>query len=192
MLFWIGLKYVSRDLSANKNRYYPLVIRLPNPVAISICRACKLTIKDSMVSQPIINVTTRSKTHRYNVTELLTGLLGRPRFLGKKYRSFPMNPRSAAFHHSCASYVATRLIHYKDVIMSVMMSQITGASIVSSTVGPGADKKDIKEVSIWWRHHVHRQFLLYSEMIQTVLSIPNSIDKNAISAWRLVLCLIVI
>ena len=38
--------------------------------------------------------------------------------------------------------------HYNDVIMSAMASQITGVSIVCSTVGPGADKK-IKAPRYW-------------------------------------------
>ena len=54
--------------------------------------------------------------------------------------------------------------HYRDVIMSVIASQITGVSIVCSTVCSGADQRkhqssaqrasDAKNVSIWWHHHV--------------------------------------
>ena len=70
-------------------------------------------------------------------------------------------------------------IHYSDVIMSAMASQITGVSIVCSTVCSGAHKKTSKlrvtclyegnpsmiggfllkrasnteNVSLWWRHH---------------------------------------
>ena len=44
-------------------------------------------------------------------------------------------------------------VHYSDVIMDVMVSQITGISIVSSTVCPGADqrnhKKNIKAPRHW-------------------------------------------
>ena len=69
---------------------------------------------------------------------------------------------------------------YNDVIMSAMASQITGLAIVYSTVYSGADQKkkklrvtglcegispvtgefpsqrasNMKNVSIWWRHHV--------------------------------------
>ena len=70
--------------------------------------------------------------------------------------------------------------HYPDVRMSAMASQITGVSIVCSTVCPGADQRKQqsstslafareihrspvnsphkgpvtrKNVSIWWRHH---------------------------------------
>ena len=72
--------------------------------------------------------------------------------------------------------------HYSDAITRVMTSQITGISIVSSTVGSGADQKTSKlrvsrlcvsnslvtgefpaqktsgteNVSIWWRHHDER------------------------------------
>ena len=70
-----------------------------------------------------------------------------------------------------------RFLHYNDVIISVMASQITGDSIVCSTVCSGADQRkhqsstkegnpsvtggfpsqrasDADNVSIWWRHHV--------------------------------------
>ena len=62
---------------------------------------------------------------------------------------------------------------YSGVIMSVMMSHITGVSIVCSTVCSGADQRKhqkllvtglcgfpsqrasmAENVSIWWRHHV--------------------------------------
>ena len=70
------------------------------------------------------------------------------------------------------------LVHYSDVIISAMVSQITGVSMVFSTVCSGADKRKHqssaslplwkeftgdrwipltvtrKKVSIWWRHHV--------------------------------------
>ena len=56
-------------------------------------------------------------------------------------------------------------IHYSDVIVSAMASQITGISIVYSTVCSGADQgkhqvtgefpsqraSNVKNVSIWWR-----------------------------------------
>ena len=72
--------------------------------------------------------------------------------------------------------------HHNDVIMSAMASQITGVSIVCSTVCPGADLRihqssaslafvrgihgwtgnsphkkanNAENVSIWWRHHEH-------------------------------------
>ena len=72
------------------------------------------------------------------------------------------------------------LIHYSDVIMSAMVSQITSVLIVCSTVCPGADQRkhqssaslafvggeppvpggfpshmtnNAENVSIWWRHH---------------------------------------
>ena len=78
--------------------------------------------------------------------------------------------------------------HYSDAVMSVMSSQITGISIVYSTVCPGADQRTHLwsaslafvsgihrspvnsphkgpvtrsiDVSIWWRHHDERLFLL--------------------------------
>ena len=69
--------------------------------------------------------------------------------------------------------------HYSVVLMSVMASQITGVSIVYSTLSSGAHKKkpsklhawplwrefagefpaqrtsNTENVSIWWRHHDH-------------------------------------
>ena len=54
--------------------------------------------------------------------------------------------------------------HYRDVIISVIASQITCVSIVCSTVSSGADQRkhqssaqrtsDAKNVSIWCQHHV--------------------------------------
>ena len=54
--------------------------------------------------------------------------------------------------------------HYSDIIMSAVVSQITGVSIVCSTVCSGADQRKYHElqyqrssntenVFIWWRHH---------------------------------------
>ena len=75
--------------------------------------------------------------------------------------------------------------HYNDIIMSAVASQITGFSIVYSTVVSDADQRkhqnsasmafvgkspvtrefpaqkasDAENVSIWWRHHVFGSFL---------------------------------
>ena len=68
-----------------------------------------------------------------------------------------------------------RCLHYSDVIVSAMASQITGVSFVCSAVCSGADKKRVtglyegnpsvtgglpwqrasntQIVSIWWRYH---------------------------------------
>ena len=82
------------------------------------------------------------------------------------------------------SVEATDVIHYSDVIMSAMASQITGVSMVCSTVCLGADQRkhqtprhwplwgeftgdqvtgefpsqwasNVEHVSVWWRHHHH-------------------------------------
>ena len=47
----------------------------------------------------------------------------------------------------------TIYIHYGDVIMGAMTSQITGVSIVSATVYSGADQRNIKAPRHWplWR-----------------------------------------
>ena len=93
-----------------------------------------------------------------------------PRHLATN-RSFHDEP------HSC--YLSA---HYSDVIMSTMASQITGVTIVYSTVRSGADqwkhesfaslafvrgthrwpvnsphKWPAENVSIWWRHHGRRK-----------------------------------
>ena len=77
------------------------------------------------------------------------------------------------------SWCATACTHYNDVIMSAMASQITGVSIVCSSVGSGRWKdtwklrvtglcvgnspvtgefpaqraSNAENVTIWWRHH---------------------------------------
>ena len=73
-------------------------------------------------------------------------------------------------------YTETNQSHYSDAIMDAMASQITGVSVVYSTVCSGAEQKKSKfrvtglwgeftgefpaqkaskaqNVSIWWRHH---------------------------------------
>ena len=72
--------------------------------------------------------------------------------------------------------------------MSAVASQITSVSIVCSTVGWGADKKttkkhqssaslavtselpvqkasNVKNVSIWWRHHVEHMFIIDKKVL---------------------------
>ena len=68
--------------------------------------------------------------------------------------------------------------HSSDVIMSTMVYQITGVTIVHSTFCSGADQRKHQSparrtsiavnVSIWWRHHVRR---LYTKSIAWVESI---------------------
>ena len=49
------------------------------------------------------------------------------------------------------------LLHYNDVIMSVMASQITDVSIVSSTVGSGPDqRKHHSSASLAFVWGIHR------------------------------------
>ena len=45
----------------------------------------------------------------------------------------------ANFHEAFACYEVRAVDHYSDVIMGAMVSQITGVSIVYSTVCTGAD-----------------------------------------------------
>ena len=67
-------------------------------------------------------------------------------------------------------FVCGQIIHYDDVIMSTIASQITSLTIVYSTIYSGADQskhqssaslafvwgihRNAENVSIWWRHHV--------------------------------------
>ena len=77
--------------------------------------------------------------------------------------------------------------HYSDVIMSTIASQITGVSIVCSSVCSGVDQRkhqssaslafvrgsfnagaiNAENVSIWWRHH--EIFLMYVLMSERIL-----------------------
>ena len=75
-----------------------------------------------------------------------------------------------------------RAMHYNDVIMREMASQITSFTIVYSSVYSGADKRkhqssaslvtdefptqkasNAENVSIWWRHHDQRQCSVYRD-----------------------------
>ena len=85
------------------------------------------------------------------------------------------------FSNSWISPFANVLVHYNDVIMNAMASQITSLTIVYSTVYSGADQRkhhssaslafvrgihrwpvnsphkwpvSRKNVAIWWRHHI--------------------------------------
>ena len=54
-------------------------------------------------------------------------------------------------------FVILKMSHYNDVIMSTMVSQITGVSIVCSTVGLGADqRKHISSASLVFVWGIHR------------------------------------
>ena len=94
----------------------------------------------------------------------------------KKQQSHPMATCLALL------YTPPTESHYSDVIISAIASQITGVSIVCSTVCSGADQRNhqssaslafvrgvhrwsgisftkgkgsnVENVSIWWRHHV--------------------------------------
>ena len=87
--------------------------------------------------------------------------------------------------------------HYSDAIMSVMASQIASLIIVYSTAYSGVDKKNIKaprtglfdgnsvvtgefpaqrasnmkNVSIWWRHHECRLLVIEGATFRCVLSV---------------------
>ena len=90
-----------------------------------------------------------------------------------------------------ATPVQTLFSHYNGVIMRAMASQITGVSVVYSTVGSGADQRkhqsseslasvpvtgefptrkasNAENVSIWWDHHVYNH-----RSIIGILEIPD-------------------
>ena len=94
-------------------------------------------------------------------------------------KMFPFDDVIMMWRHK-ATISKMGLYHYSDAIMSVKALQITGVSIVCSTVCPGADKiktlkcrvtglcegnlpvtggfpsrrvSNAENVSIWWRHH---------------------------------------
>ena len=104
----------------------------------------------------------------------------RPGFSGNHQRNtlsfhIPAEIRVYPMTRTCLSYT----VHYNDVIMSAMASQITSLTIVYSTVYAGADQRkhqssaslafvrgihrwpvnssqmasNAENVSIWWRHH---------------------------------------
>ena len=66
-------------------------------------------------------------------------------FVGCNYLSLPLKPASGAtlLNNSFAPHIASLKLemHYSDVIMSALASQITGVSIVYSTVRSGADQR---------------------------------------------------
>ena len=65
--------------------------------------------------------------------------------------------RTSIFTPSVASPMVIRIIHYNDVIMSVMTSQITGVFIVCSIVGSGAgQRKHQSSVSLAFVMGIHR------------------------------------
>ena len=58
----------------------------------------------------------------------------------------------------CVSAFRSSLVqvHYSDVIMNLMASQITGVSIVYSTVCSGVDKKNQRSASLAFVRGTHR------------------------------------
>ena len=87
-------------------------------------------------------------------------------------------------------YHDSHAYHYCDVIMSAMVSQITGISTVCSTVCSGADQRkyqspaslafargicNVENVSIWWRHQRDETFschitTLYDNVVVSYLT----------------------
>ena len=83
------------------------------------------------------------------------------------FRSYIMAIDITASH---LYFIAVGFLHYSDVMMSAMVSQITSLTIVYSTVYTSADLRKhessasqagdphkwpiTRKMSIWWRHHV--------------------------------------
>ena len=99
--------------------------------------------------------------------------------------------------------------HYNDIIMRVMASQISGASIVYSTVGSGADQRKHqssaslsfvweftgdqwiprtkgqkhRNVSIWWCHHAPHTLPPQLVYDLSIVSISENNGHNLTSNW---------
>ena len=94
--------------------------------------------------------------------------------------------------HRCLSKLQC---HYSDVIMSAMASEITGVTIIYSTVCSGADQRkylssaslafvrgihrspvnppsqrasNAENVSIWWRHHRKLVTIMWKETVEII------------------------
>ena len=91
-------------------------------------------------------------------------------------------------NHNEDAYLSTLTLqmpqdHYNDVIMRMMASQITGFSIVCSTIYSGTDQRkhqssallafvtqrasNVENISIWWCHH---DFMISPQPFWTMLS----------------------
>ena len=91
------------------------------------------------------------------------------------YKRMACDEFSMSWHKCMLSWY---LLHYSDVKMRVIKSQITGISIVCSTICSGADQRkhqssasplvagvqfsNAENVSNWWRHHVIMFLIWYS------------------------------
>ena len=85
---------------------------------------------------------------------------------------------------SYAKHVAG-FIHYDDVIMGVMASQITSLTTVYSTVYSGTDqrkhKSNAESASIWWRHHVEEAMALF--LFGWLINLTCSTGRTSNGSW---------
>ena len=86
-------------------------------------------------------------------------------------------------------------LHYSDIIMSAMASQITGISIVCSTVCSGANKKTHQSFAslafvrgtYWWpmdsphKRSVPRKMSLFDDVIMLIIELRNSIPSPSLN-----------
>ena len=78
-------------------------------------------------------------------------------FTKRQRVSFVISSTMKFFPHATFENTNFRRAHYTDVMMSAMASQITGVSIVCSTVGSGADQRKYQSsVSLVFVRGIHR------------------------------------
>ena len=119
-----------------------------------------------------------------------------------------LNDTSTEFQRSSTE---SAFRHYSDVIMSAMVSQIIGVSMVCSTVCSGADQhqsagvtglcegnspvtgefpsqraSNAEKLSIWWRHHGELHLTLLSAMCwwwSTIYRLRDAYVKDTVCVW---------
>ena len=80
-----------------------------------------------------------------NCSSLTTFQISKPIITSTDLPKLRFIPSTSVQHHRCRYHP----IHYTDVIMGPMASQITSLAIVYSTVYSGADKKNINVTRYW-------------------------------------------
>ena len=100
--------------------------------------------------------------------------------------------RCTYFHQSTPTLAACEFsgtkvslsLHYSDVIMSAMASQITGVSTVCITVCSGADQRKYKAPRHWyWTNHIEN--VMYSTHLGTIKYPPSTLLPYSCSIVKL-------
>ena len=115
--------------------------------------------------------------------------------IGKMLLHHALHPKIYIHSPLCCVCCGLKLIslHYSDVIMGAMASQIDSLKIVYSTVYSDADRRkhqssaslasvrwiqmasNAENVSIWWRHHVSSIPQGYFTGTETIIRLPLSV-----------------